>query len=322
MTNLQEVLVILGIPIVLLVFVLPQILVITLNIKTALGTKYSRLKYWIWSVILIIPQMFALIINELPTGDIENTNTLTILFIALILMLPSLLWINALVNRIRDYGNNPWIALWTVIPVGNVIIGLYYGIAKHKATRKESYFKDSSLDKVVHNHDENITSEVNPTINEHTKSNQASKTESTSIEIEDEIYEQVMLEIEEDRKVRATWGKAFAQSDGDENKALSLYIKYRSEAIKRGKQEAINKQKEYDQELKRESEWDRKYAILQQEVRDDLKKVKEKEDIKNTHTSYDDKEEVKKTYTKLDVFFNPNNYTEEEKKKILGDEYE
>lgn len=70
-----------------------------------------------------------------------------------------------------------------------------------------------------------------------------------------------------------------------------------------------------------ESEWDKKYAKLQQEVRDDRKKVKEKEDIKNTHTS-NDEEEIKKTYTKLDVFFYPNNYTEEEKKKILGDEYE
>ena len=73
---------------------------------------------------------------------------------------------------------------------------------------------------------------------------------------------------------------------------------------------------------KTESEWDKKYAKLQQEVKDDRKKIEdENEDIKNVDIS-NEEDEIKKTYTKLDVFFYPNNYTEEEKKTILGDEYE
>ena len=35
---------------------------------------------------------------------------------------------------------------------------------------------------------------------------------------EDEIYEKIMLEIEEDKKVKSTWAKAFAQMNGDEIK--------------------------------------------------------------------------------------------------------
>lgn len=56
-------------------------------------------------------------------------------------------------------------------------------------------------------------------------------TQQLEIMNEDEIYEKVMLEIEEDRKIRATWAKALAQSDGDQGKAEALYIQMRVKVI-------------------------------------------------------------------------------------------
>lgn len=48
---------------------------------------------------------------------------------------------------------------------------------------------------------------------------------------EDEIYEKIMNEIDNDQKVKSLWAKAFAESDGDENKAKALYIKLRLQSI-------------------------------------------------------------------------------------------
>ncbi|GEM_PF-1971670 len=48
---------------------------------------------------------------------------------------------------------------------------------------------------------------------------------------EDEIYEKVMLEIEKDNKVKSTWAKSLAQSDGDKDKAEAIYIKLRVDIL-------------------------------------------------------------------------------------------
>ncbi len=98
-----------------------------------------------------------------------------------------------------------------------------------------------SLPKAVYNHSKDIASEIKPALNEykekHSYSNTSSKetitTISNNLEIsEDEIYEKIMIEIEEDKKVKSTWAKALAQSDGDRDKAESLYIKSRFIDIK------------------------------------------------------------------------------------------
>lgn len=49
---------------------------------------------------------------------------------------------------------------------------------------------------------------------------------------EDQIYEKVMIEIEEDKKVKSIWAKSLAQSDGNKDKAESLYINLRVKYIK------------------------------------------------------------------------------------------
>lgn len=92
----------------------------------------------------------------------------------------------------------------------------------------------SSLVKAVYNHTKDIANEIKPTINEYKEKHQTSKTDNSNISFidEDQIYEKVMLEIEEDNKVKSTWARALAQSEGNKDKAESLYIKLRFNELK------------------------------------------------------------------------------------------
>lgn len=87
----------------------------------------------------------------------------------------------------------------------------------------------SSLGKAVYTHSKDIA-----TINDYKEKQQTNKTEFTDFRAEDEdkIYEQAMAEIEEDTKVRGTWAKALANSDGNIDKAKSLYIQMRVQSLK------------------------------------------------------------------------------------------
>jgi hypothetical protein len=50
--------------------------------------------------------------------------------------------------------------------------------------------------------------------------------------IEEQLYEQVVVELADGVKRQGLWAKAIADSDGHEEKAKSLYIKYRVQSIK------------------------------------------------------------------------------------------
>jgi len=216
----------------ILIISLPVIATIALNTKTSIGTKYSRKKYWIWSIILLIISIPLEIISNAPMGNIKDTSILTILPVLLIFIIPHLLWINALVNRIRDYGGNPWIAAFALLPLANIGLALYYGIFQYKNKPVENNTNANtspSLSKAIYNHSKDLASDIKPTINEYKENHQTSKTDISNISSinEDEIYEKVMIEIEEDNKVKSTWAKSLAQSDGDKDKAEAIYIKLR-----------------------------------------------------------------------------------------------
>jgi len=49
---------------------------------------------------------------------------------------------------------------------------------------------------------------------------------------DEKVYEMVLDEIAQDQKQPGLWAKAIADSSGNMDKAKSLYIKYRAEAIK------------------------------------------------------------------------------------------
>ena len=68
-------------------------------------------------------------------------------------------------------------------------------------------------------------------------------------EYEESIYNQVAEELSNNSRKEGLWLKAIQNTDGDENRALSLYIKYRSEAIKTEKKEMIEEQKLENEKL-------------------------------------------------------------------------
>ena len=71
---------------------------------------------------------------------------------------------------------------------------------------------------------------------------------------EEEIYESISKEIDNDEKKKGLWTKAFGESDGDENKAKALYIKYRFDQIKAGHKEIEQEEEEVKIDSKLESE--------------------------------------------------------------------
>jgi len=175
----------------------------------------------------------------------ENFNS-SLLFYVLSLIVV-LMWVNALANRIRDYGSNPWIAVFSLIPLANIGLALYYGIVQHKkkpVSDNATDNSDTSLAKAVYNHTKDIAIEVKPTIDDYKQKHATSQIPVQSEDIneapakdtdllnDDAIYEQVMLEIEEDKKVKATWARALAQSDGNKDRAEALYIQFRIDTIK------------------------------------------------------------------------------------------
>ena len=85
------------------------------------------------------------------------------------------------------------------------------------------------LSKAVYNHSKDIVNDIKPAINEYKEKHQTNKKDTSNISSidEDKIYEKVMLEIEEDNKVKSTWARALAQSEGNKDKAESIYIKER-----------------------------------------------------------------------------------------------
>lgn len=97
-----------------------------------------------------------------------------------------------------------------------------------------------SIAKAVVNHAKDTISEIKPTIKKYKEKHQTSQKQFVSSSSatthkssdEDKIYEQVMIEIEKDNKVKGTWAKALAQCDGNKDKAQSLYIQLRVEKIK------------------------------------------------------------------------------------------
>jgi len=169
-------------------------------------------------------------------GDFDTAAILQ--FIALVI---DIIWTNTLANRIRDYGSNPWISLFSLIPLVNVGLALYYGIVKYKkkpVSDSAVDTSDTSLAKAVYNHTKDIATEVKPTIDDY---KQKHATSQNLVQNDDAIYEQVMLEIEEDRKVKSAWARALSQADGNSSKAEALYIQFRVKAIKDEKTNIDNK---------------------------------------------------------------------------------
>lgn len=76
------------------------------------------------------------------------------------------------------------------------------------------------------------------------------KRDTNSSEQEKEIYRVVAFELENDEIDRVLWIKAFAESEGDRDKAKALYIKYRVNEIKIAAGQAADGAFQTQQEMK------------------------------------------------------------------------
>jgi len=160
--------------------------------------------------------------------------------------------------------------------VGGVFISItswavktsWRGITLEKNARtkeKEIQIEDVSLANTVVNHTQDITPKANKYFNtcSQIKHNDIILDNDTNINklSENDIYEKVMLEIEEDKKIKSTWAKAFAQTNGYENQAKALYINLRVEEIKKLKEKKMKtllvQQEEHKEKIKKDIE-DRK----------------------------------------------------------------
>lgn len=90
------------------------------------GANYSRTMFWMVSIIAALVGGFLLTFVKVLAEVSGNDSLETIFTLILIFIL-----INTLANRIRDYGSNPWLALWSLLPLVGFVQVLYFGI-KHK----------------------------------------------------------------------------------------------------------------------------------------------------------------------------------------------
>lgn len=91
---------------------------------TVFGANYSRTMFWIVTLTAILVGVFFLAIAK----EFSGNDILVMLIFKLVL---SFVFINTLANRIRDYGSNPWLALWALLPLVGFVQALYFGI-RHK----------------------------------------------------------------------------------------------------------------------------------------------------------------------------------------------
>lgn len=94
------------------------------------GARYSRLKFWIVSIFLLIPTG---IINTLASAFESAERYNELIFMYALISILSLAFINTLANRIRDYGANPWLSAIALLPPANIVMTLYFGVVKTKS---------------------------------------------------------------------------------------------------------------------------------------------------------------------------------------------
>lgn len=171
--------------------------------------RATRTEYWSFILINNAIAILLSIIGIAMGLSFKDGDGLQ-LFLALFSCFSFIASVSLFVRRLHDINLSGWWG-WLFIPLGlpMIIVGFI-----------------GSKDKKQIN---NIPSPQNSTSNFKSenvyKSTQSTEYSETSND--DALYEQAMTEIEEDTKVRGTWAKALANSDGNIDKAKSLYIQMR-----------------------------------------------------------------------------------------------
>lgn len=216
-------------------------------------------------------------------------------------------------EHINELSKEVYVALGIseIIPliIAVVLIRIVWKKITYQPHKKNSESDDStSLTRAVYNHSKDIASEIKPAVDEykqnHSSPKQAQTTTLNDID-EDKIYEQVMLEIEEDKKVKSTWAKALAQSEGDKNKAEALYIKSRVETIQNEQNKILKLKEEQEQERQRKIAQDKK-GFLRDEL---ILEIRKKYNIANHEKIDSNTDKFILNNSPLDLYINWNGIT-------------
>ena len=84
-------------------------------------------KFWLLSLTIFLIGAFVLTVTRAVS---EEVNAIASLIIMVLL-------IHVLANRIREFGSNPWLALWAILPFVGLIQAFYYGCKESGTITKE-----------------------------------------------------------------------------------------------------------------------------------------------------------------------------------------
>ena len=173
-----------------------------------------------------------------------------VIVVFLILMFTSVVYqITKIIFESSGFGTNLYdnygkmgVFIEVVIALLSLIIGLWFAkFCWKKITFEEKKILDeeskdeTSLSKAVYNHSKDIINGIKPAIDEYKENHISSNSNSQNSNIninESKIYEDIMLEIEQDNKIKSIWAKALSLSEGNKDKAESLYINMRFDELK------------------------------------------------------------------------------------------
>ena len=129
-------------------------------------------------------------------------------------------------------------------------------------TAKEIAYNELTKPKLFQYIQDKIVSSSNDYANLSNTQSKLTASENYKVSVyEESIYNEVAEELSNGIRKEGLWLKAIQNTDGDENRALSLYIKYRTETIKVEKVDEQRRQKQ----IKLQKEQARKKAIEETE---------------------------------------------------------
>ncbi len=179
--------------------------------------RATRSEYWQFILInIVIGFLLSLLAIVLKLEISSNGHSILTELFAISIIIPT---ISVSVRRIHDIGLSGW---WGFIFIP---IGFFMLIVALIPTKKDS--SNVTIVKAVYNHGKDISSEIKSDIENYKVKHSSTIEEKNKILDEYEIYEQIMLEIELNQKVKSAWAKALAQSKGNKDKAESMYINIR-----------------------------------------------------------------------------------------------
>lgn len=179
--------------------------------KLTFNGRATRTEYWSFFLINNAIAIILSIIGISMGWSLKEGDGLQ-LFLALFSFVAFVAYIPLSVRRLHDINLSGWWG-WLFIPLGLPMIIVGFIESKDKKQVK------------------NIPSPQNSTSNFKSE-NVYKSTQSTESSNDDALYEQAMTEIEEDTKVRGIWAKALANSDGNIDRAKSMYIQMRVQSLK------------------------------------------------------------------------------------------